>query len=382
MSPKPRTRITAPPADVAAVLPLPLAERKARRRRQRRARAIAAIQAEMETAPAPPLAVLVPLAVVFGTTHTHCRLENDRDPMLAKLLASLPAPDADPGVSEASPRADRDLWRAFACMSAAPAEASAACLWARLRPILLQRTTPNGEPSQDAAAWRETCRLAALLGIDSEEHLARSAAALPDPRCWAAEERAAAARSASAPAAAQNASPAPRSSRTRPPGAAGAPCARERRRSGIFRAEAQPVVDLGAKLTDSDRRTRRDSEVGPGVTRGPALDPPAATAVAEPAPAAEPATPGRDPHPDAGPATERFFTISDTWVAPRARYSLREDRHLPTVRIVARWLAAFGFDIGQRVRIQAEPGRLIITPVAAEPATGDLSGGAVHRRGP
>jgi hypothetical protein len=217
MSPKPRTRITAPPADVAAVPRLPLAERKARRQRQRRGRAIAAIQAEMETAPAPPLAVLVPLVVVFGTTHTHCRLENDRDPMLAKLLAGLPAPDADPGVSEASPGADRDLWRAFACMSAAPGEASAACLWARLQPILLQRTTPSGEPGQDDAAWRETCRLAALLGIDPEEHLARATAALPDPQCWAAEELAAAARSALAPAAAQGASPAPRPSRTGPP---------------------------------------------------------------------------------------------------------------------------------------------------------------------
>jgi len=92
---------------------------------------------------------------------------------------------------------------------------------------------------------------------------------------------------------------------------------------------------------------------------------PAACTVAEPAPAAEPPTPGRDPHSDSDrpPAAERFFTITDTWVASRARYALRRDRHLPTVRIVARWLSAFGFDIGQRVRIQAEQGRLVLTPI-------------------
>jgi Toxin SymE, type I toxin-antitoxin system len=103
----------------------------------------------------------------------------------------------------------------------------------------------------------------------------------------------------------------------------------------------------------------------------PASLPAACASVAEPAPAAEPPIPGRDPHPDSGrpPAAERFFTITDTWVASRARFSLRQDRHLPTIRIVARWLAAFGFDIGQRVRVQAEQGRLILTPVAvaAEP---------------
>lgn len=103
----------------------------------------------------------------------------------------------------------------------------------------------------------------------------------------------------------------------------------------------------------------------------PAALPAACASVAEPAPAAEPPIPGRDPHPDSGrpPAAERFFTITDTWVASRARFSLRQDRHLPTIRIVARWLAAFGFDIGQRVRVQAEQGSLILTPVAvaAEP---------------
>ena len=97
-------------------------------------------------------------AVVFGTTHTHCRLDNDWDPMLAKLLATLSAPTADPGAIEASPRAAGGLWRAFAHVSAAPAEAAAACLWARLQPILLQRTTPTGEPGQVDAAWQETGR--------------------------------------------------------------------------------------------------------------------------------------------------------------------------------------------------------------------------------
>ena len=103
----------------------------------------------------------------------------------------------------------------------------------------------------------------------------------------------------------------------------------------------------------------------------PASLPTACAAVAEAAPATEPPTPGRDPQPDSGrpPAAERFFTITDTWVASRARFAFRQDRHLPTIRIVARWLAAFGFDIGQRVRVQAEQGRLILTPVAvaAEP---------------
>jgi hypothetical protein len=117
----------------------------------------------------------------------------------------------------------------------------------------------------------------------------------------------------------------------------------------------------------------------------PAAEPPAACAsVAEPAPAAEPPTPGRDPHPDAGrpPAAERFFIITDTWVASRARFSLRGDRHLPTIRIVARWLAAFGFDIGQRVRVQAEQGRLVLTPIAATTEPGRIVRSLDHPAAP
>jgi hypothetical protein len=60
-------------------------------------------------------------------------------------------------------------------------------------------------------------------------------------------------------------------------------------------------------------------------------------------------------------------------VASRARFAFRQDRHLPTIRIVARWLAAFGFDIGQRVRVQAEAGRLVLTSIPADGPGGEDS---------
>jgi Toxin SymE, type I toxin-antitoxin system len=105
----------------------------------------------------------------------------------------------------------------------------------------------------------------------------------------------------------------------------------------------------------------------------------AADSVAEPAagPAAPPHAQDAPRHrvrairgiPSSPPA-ERCLTISTLRVESRRRFDRRPpDRYVPLLRIAAGWLAACGFDSGQRVRVQVEPGRLVLTPSAsADPA--------------
>lgn len=108
--------------------------------------------------------------------------------------------------------------------------------------------------------------------------------------------------------------------------------------------------------------------------------------VAEPAPA--PAVPPPAPRlalPPGQPAPpplkpERSITISAAWVPSRSRrLPPRPPGHyVPFLRITAQWLAGAGFDIGQRVRVQAERGRLVLISgdaaagSAAQPRTGDV----------
>ncbi len=67
-------------------------------------------------------------------------------------------------------------------------------------------------------------------------------------------------------------------------------------------------------------------------------------------------------------AKHRHATISCTFVESRSRWKFRPQGWLvPMLSIKAKWLALCGFDIGQRVQLEVEPGRLVIAP---EPAAG------------
>jgi ParB/RepB/Spo0J family partition protein len=207
-----------------------LADRREQRERQRQTRALGALQAEIRQAPAPPLAVLVRLAIVFGTERAHRRSDYDTDPSLAGLLAGPPAetPSSGPSprpiapgnlpslgedddshgetdeageahptdhaheIDDAAPLSI-DLWHAFARTGDLDARSVQRCLWARVLPVLILRMTPlPGVLSHVATAWREAQQLAAILKLDAQLHLRQAAEALPDPKSWAAEEREAA----------------------------------------------------------------------------------------------------------------------------------------------------------------------------------------------
>jgi Toxin SymE, type I toxin-antitoxin system len=97
----------------------------------------------------------------------------------------------------------------------------------------------------------------------------------------------------------------------------------------------------------------------------------AESVVAEPAPApaVPPLRPVLPPGQHAPPPLkpERSLTISAAWVpSRRSRLPPRPPgRYVPALRITAQWLAGAGFDIGQRVRVQAKRGRLVLTSGAA-----------------
>jgi hypothetical protein len=90
-------------------------------------------------------------------------------------------------------------------------------------------------------------------------------------------------------------------------------------------------------------------------------------APAVPPPAPRPALPPRRPAPPPL-KPERSLTISAAWVPARShRPPPRPPGHyVPALRITAQWLAGAGFDIGQRVRVQAKRGRLVLTSGAAD----------------
>lgn len=66
---------------------------------------------------------------------------------------------------------------------------------------------------------------------------------------------------------------------------------------------------------------------------------------------------------------ERRLTVAKLFApAPRRSYPPAAGSVVPLVRISGRWLSELGFAPGDRVRVSAEPGRLVLT--LAEPAAG------------
>jgi toxic protein SymE len=74
---------------------------------------------------------------------------------------------------------------------------------------------------------------------------------------------------------------------------------------------------------------------------------------------------------------ERRLTVSTLREPrpPRSLYNDRPDRVVPFLRLRGRWLEELGFEAGVKVAVEAEPGRLVLTPAAAsevaEPAAGE-----------
>jgi hypothetical protein len=52
----------------------------------------------------------------------------------------------------------------------------------------------------------------------------------------------------------------------------------------------------------------------------------------------------------------------------------RAGRVVPYLRMRGRWLDRLGFGIGTKLRVEAEPGRLVLTAVPELPAAPDLVG--------
>jgi len=51
---------------------------------------------------------------------------------------------------------------------------------------------------------------------------------------------------------------------------------------------------------------------------------------------------------------------------PRYYNEVRPERVVPFVRLSGQWLEDLGFEVGEKVRVATEPGRLVITPAPAE----------------
>jgi len=68
------------------------------------------------------------------------------------------------------------------------------------------------------------------------------------------------------------------------------------------------------------------------------------------------------------PMTDRHLTISTLREPRPSRYDRvsKPDRVVPFLRLRGQWLEELGFSCGEKVRVTAEPGRLVIEPVAAE----------------
>lgn len=66
---------------------------------------------------------------------------------------------------------------------------------------------------------------------------------------------------------------------------------------------------------------------------------------------------------DSGAPSTRRLTVSRRG---RPCVSERGYTEVPLVRIAGRWLEAFGFQIGGRIAVEVESGRLVLTPVGKE----------------
>lgn len=62
-------------------------------------------------------------------------------------------------------------------------------------------------------------------------------------------------------------------------------------------------------------------------------------------------------------AEQRQLTVSRLLRSSRAQsYPRPPERQVPFVRMEGNWLEEAGFRIGEKIRIQVEPGRLVLTP--------------------
>ncbi|MCB1035181.1 MAG: SymE family type I addiction module toxin [Acidobacteria bacterium] len=68
--------------------------------------------------------------------------------------------------------------------------------------------------------------------------------------------------------------------------------------------------------------------------------------------------------------SERKLTVSRTFreLSGRKRWQLPAVREVPFLRMKGDWLGVAGFPVGSKVRVQVEPGRLVIEPVSSEGA--------------
>jgi Toxin SymE, type I toxin-antitoxin system len=60
-------------------------------------------------------------------------------------------------------------------------------------------------------------------------------------------------------------------------------------------------------------------------------------------------------------AKERFFHIATRFDAETRFPTFRRERRVPAIRLSGVWLQQLGFARGKKVRIEAEPGRLVLT---------------------
>jgi len=67
-----------------------------------------------------------------------------------------------------------------------------------------------------------------------------------------------------------------------------------------------------------------------------------------------------------GPMIERHLTISTLREPRPSRYEnvSKPARVVPFLRLRGQWLEELGFECGEKVRVRAEQGRLVIEPVA------------------
>jgi hypothetical protein len=148
-------------------------DRLDRRRKLVATTAIAAAVADSEQTP--PLATVLALAFVFGTEQNLSSGTWSWDGSLS---------DFD------KPTTPLPLWTLADELGGTAPEDLGPRLWRRVCPVLLKRTANIGTPEDILRAYDEACNLAALVGVDSAQHLLEATASLADPKSWAEEEAA------------------------------------------------------------------------------------------------------------------------------------------------------------------------------------------------
>jgi ParB/RepB/Spo0J family partition protein len=173
---EPAAAPAAPVPGQRAKTPLPIRQAALDRRRKLLAtETIATAVAASEQTP--PLPTVIALACVFGTEQTLSSGSCSWDFSLPDALPPISSPDTRlPLWTLAQDLAEGDDLGALGLR-----------LWRRIRPVLLKRTASIGTPEDILRGYGEASTLAALVGVDSAQHLKEATASLPDPHSWAAE---------------------------------------------------------------------------------------------------------------------------------------------------------------------------------------------------